>query len=121
MGMCDIGCKCDDFCKTPKSGSPVDYAKAHGWDKSKIKNHMVDMDVFYPIPDYDAVEKPSHYMAFPDMEAIDIIRKVLTPDEFKGYCKGNILKYRLRAGNKDKLEQDIGKADKYREWLGDMT
>ena len=67
----------------------------------------------------DVVNSPSHYKVFPDMEAIHVIRSVLTHSEFVGYCKGNILKYRLRAGEKDGLEQEIGKADKYREWLGD--
>jgi len=66
----------------------------------------------------DPVNKPSHYNIFPDgTEAIDIIQKQLTKEEFAGYCKGNILKYRLRAGNKDNLPQEIGKADKYKEFM----
>jgi len=70
----------------------------------------------------DVVNNPQHYKVFPEAEAIDIISKVLTTEELKGYLKGNILKYRLRAGHKgDKLEQDIAKADKYREWLGDVS
>lgn len=67
----------------------------------------------------DAVNSPSHYGLFPDMEVIDIIKKVLTEEEFIGYCKGNVLKYRMRAGEKDDLVQDINKANKYQEWLGD--
>lgn len=70
----------------------------------------------------DAVNKPQHYMLFADgTEAIDIIRKSLTPDEFAGYCKGNVLKYRLRAGKKDALHQDIAKADTYAKMLLDTT
>jgi len=65
----------------------------------------------------DVVNKPNHYMTFPDMEAIDIIRLTLTPEEFAGYCKGNFLKYRLRAGKKDNLEQEIAKSDVYANWL----
>ena len=56
-------------------------------------------------------------MLFPDMEAIEAIKLVLTPEEFIGYCKGNALKYRLRAGKKDKLEQDIAKAETYVKFL----
>jgi hypothetical protein len=53
-------------------------------------------------------------MLFPDgTEAIDIIKAALTPEEFIGYCKGNCLKYRLRAGKKDDLQQDIDKAGTY--------
>ena len=68
----------------------------------------------------DVVNKPLHYMLFPDMEAIDVIRKTLTTEEFVGYLKGQILKYRLRAGNKDNLQQDIDKAEWYKEYLFDF-
>jgi len=62
----------------------------------------------------DPVNHPAHYKLFPGQEAIDIIRAALTPEEFRGYLKGNALKYRLRAGNKDDLQQDINKAEWYR-------
>ena len=74
------------------------------------------------VEDYQlVVNKPSHYMLWEDTEAIDVIKKVLTPEEFRGYCKGNILKYRLRAGNKDNTQQDIDKANKYKEFLDDAS
>lgn len=61
----------------------------------------------------DAVNSPKHYQFFPDLEAISVIARSMTQEQFYGYCLGNRLKYRLRAGNKDKLEQDIAKSDKY--------
>ena len=64
---------------------------------------------------YDVVDKPKHYDFFPDLEAIQLIAMVLTEQQYLGYCLGNRLKYRLRAGNKDKLQQDIDKSDKYLE------
>lgn len=63
----------------------------------------------------DAVDSPKHYQFFPDLEAIEVIARSMTQEQFYGYCLGNRLKYRLRAGNKDKLEQDIAKSDKYLE------
>jgi len=63
--------------------------------------------------DNDEINSPSHYMLFPDMEAIDVIRAVLTPEEFRGFCKCNALKYRLRAGDKGPAEKCIGKARWY--------
>nr|DAE36734.1 MAG TPA: nucelotide kinase [Caudoviricetes sp.] len=63
----------------------------------------------------DAVNSPQHYQLFPDLEAIVVIARSMTQNQFYGYCLGNRLKYRLRAGNKDKLEQDIAKSDKYLE------
>ena len=67
----------------------------------------------------DVVNNPNHYKLFPDLEVIEAIEKLLTPEEFKGYKKGNSLKYRLRAGKKDSIEQDISKALKYEAWLYD--
>ena len=63
----------------------------------------------------DAVNSPQHYRFFLDLEAIEVIARSMTEEQFYGYCLGNRLKYRLRAGNKDKLEQDIAKSDKYLE------
>ena len=62
-----------------------------------------------------AVDKPTHYTSGA-VEFIDAIRSALTPDEFRGFCKGNILKYvwRERLKNQD---QDLQKAAKYLEWL----
>ena len=65
----------------------------------------------------DPVDKPSHYTDQYPLEAIEIIRKVLTPDEFRGYCFGNMLKYKLRAGAKGDPLEDIKKAFKYREFM----
>ncbi len=61
----------------------------------------------------DAVNKPSHYQFFEGVEVIEIIASSMTREQFKGYCLGNRIKYRLRAGNKDKIEQEIAKSDKY--------
>ena len=63
----------------------------------------------------DAVKNPSHYQVIDGVEAIEIIASVMSDEQWKGYCLGNIIKYRLRAGKKNKLDQDIGKADFYNE------
>lgn len=61
----------------------------------------------------DVVNNPNHYQLFPETEAIVVIAKSLTDEEFRGYCLGNSLKYRLRAGKKGSAEEDLAKADKY--------
>ena len=58
----------------------------------------------------------AHY-ANAAIEPIAVIRAFLTPEEMKGFLKGNILKYRLRAGMKGSALQDIGKAEQYEKWL----
>ncbi len=61
---------------------------------------------------YDNVYKPSHYKVL-DCEVIDIIADTLTKEEFRGYCLGNIIKYRMRAGKKNDAAEDLAKADEY--------
>jgi hypothetical protein len=39
----------------------------------------------------------------------------MTTEQFYGYCLGNFLKYRLRIGAKDEVQQDLGKSNKYKE------
>lgn len=51
----------------------------------------------------DPVNNPAHYQSASGLECIDAIRAALTPEEFRGYCKGAALKYvwreRLKGGN----------------------
>ncbi len=42
---------------------------------------------------------PKHYRNG-DIECIEAIRAALTPEEFRGYCKGNAIKYVWREGMK---------------------
>ena len=62
----------------------------------------------------DAVKQPKHYLIMGE-ETITIIARSMTLDEWRGYCRGNVLKYRLRAGKKDDAAQDLAKADFYEE------
>ena len=63
----------------------------------------------------DVVHSPKHYQVFPDKEAIEIIARAMTTEQFYGYCLGNFLKYRLRIGAKDEVQQELGKSNKYKE------
>lgn len=64
---------------------------------------------------HDSVTSPSHYKLKGGGEVIDIIRDELTPEEFVGYCKGNMLKYLFRAGKKQNAtdNEDVGKLIQY--------
>lgn len=63
----------------------------------------------------ESVDHPTHYNQG-SIEVIDMIRASLTPEEFDGFCKGNILKYTMRERYKGGT-QDLEKAKKYMEWL----
>lgn len=57
----------------------------------------------------DMVNSPPHYTVG-GIETIDFIEAKLSPEEFRGYCKGNALKYLARGGHKDNAGQDYAKA-----------
>lgn len=59
----------------------------------------------------DLVNHPSHYNQN-GVETIDIIEAALTPEEFRGFLKGNVMKYLDRHEYKNG-EQDLKKAKWY--------
>jgi hypothetical protein len=59
----------------------------------------------------DPVNQPEHYRQG-EIECIDAIAAALTPDEFRGYCKGNVLKYVWRERHKGNA-QSLKKARWY--------
>ena len=67
----------------------------------------------------DLVNHPGHYNQG-GIETLDIIKMSLTKEEYKGYLKGNVLKYRERSQFKGNPEQDYAKAKFYFDELGEL-
>lgn len=64
----------------------------------------------------DNVNSPKHYqLEGLNIEVIDVIKSVLGNDKFEGYCRGNVIKYIMRADEKNGLE-DLKKARVYLNW-----
>ena len=81
-------------------------AKAHGYDE---------------VPEVsDMVNHPNHYKQG-GLETIDIMQALLPHEQFIGYLKGNIIKYRERAEHKGNAEQDYAKAKWYYDKLIEHT
>lgn len=81
------------------------------WNHDMLKAHLNEKLVS------DNVDSPNHYkLRGLDIEAIDVIRGALTEDEFRGFCKGNVLKYTIREAHKNG-DEDLKKAKKYLEFL----
>lgn len=59
----------------------------------------------------DNIEHPEHYRHGAH-ECIDAIRSMLSEEEWKGYVKGNVLKYMWRESSKGGIE-DLRKARWY--------
>ena len=75
---------------------------------------------FFTDGEPDMVNHPPHY-ANKDPETINMIRAVLTEEEFIGGLKWQILKYRDRAHDKGNYEQDMAKAKFYYDLLQEVT
>lgn len=88
----------------------ADEVKAQ-WNHDVLKAHLNEKLVS------DNVHAPEHYkLRGLDIEAIDAIRGALSEDEFRGFCKGNVLKYTIREGHKNG-DEDLKKAKKYLDFL----
>ena len=79
--------------------------------------HEMTVDHILGMEPADMVDKPSHYANVNNIECIYWIREMLGMDEFRGYLKGNILKYIWRYDFKGKPVQDLEKAKKYIDFL----
>ena len=91
----------------------IDDATPTDWDT--IRNVM-DMMVDDKPRKGDPVNKPDHYNVG-SIEAIEAIKASMHPQEFKGYLKGNIMKYLWRYDYKGKPVEDLRKARWYLEKL----
>ena len=57
---------------------------------------------------------PKHYDK--KVQPIEYMQSVMTKEEFKGFCKGNVIKYLSRADQKGGIN-DYRKALVYMDWL----
>lgn len=67
----------------------------------------------------DEVNSPEHYN-YGKVECIEAIEESMTPLAFKGYLKGNTMKYLWRYERKGKVVQDLEKAQWYLKKLIDV-
>ncbi len=66
-------------------------------------------------PPIDYVNQPPHYKQG-EVECIDAIKSALSESEFRGFLKGQVIKYVWRERNKCK-EEDLAKAQFYMKLL----
>jgi hypothetical protein len=78
----------------------ADMARASAYEQQLNGTRADDMQV-----------SGSHYKDMP-VQPWAVMEAVLTPDEFIGFLKGNIIKYSMRAGRKNGSD-DAGKAKHY--------
>ncbi len=66
-----------------------------------------------------ARDPKSGYYDVGGIETLDIIRAKLTDEEYRGYLKGNAIKYLCRLSFKGSPERDAEKVANYAQWLAD--
>ena len=98
--------------------NPLNGIRLSEFQNQEVNNKMEECtDGFCPMPTattvdhnlhfFDPVEKPVHYAAG-SVECIDAIEAQMTPEEFRGYLKGNVAKYMWRErkkGGKESLKK----------------
>lgn len=75
---------------------------------NKYDNEWINTDSGKP-------ENQKHYQGL--IQPIEIMRDLLSPEEFIGFCKGNMIKYAYRAGRKEG-ESGIKDKEKYEAYKG---
>lgn len=92
--------------------------------KRKVTEKLKVVMVRTPKPEAEAapdvINSPAHYKVG-NIETIDYIQAKLTPEEFVGYLKGNVLKYASRAGYKGNAMEDAGKLAWYANRLAEQS
>lgn len=61
----------------------------------------------------------SRYYDAGGFEVQEIIRAKLTPEQYQGFCLGNIIKYSCRANFKGNFERDLEKVGFYQRFMCD--
>lgn len=92
-------------CGTPSGLTHRDNCKAHtGFVVAEECIELPAIDLGPPeLPPVDMVNLPPHYGGR-GVECIQAIEASLTPEEYRGYLKGNIMKYIWRERQKGKTE-----------------
>ena len=92
-------------------------------ERVKVLNPSVENKLKEREPEkpYDYI-KPSHYELYPGMkDTFEIHKSYLTKEEFIGWIKGTILKYKIRIGEKpgEDYKREMDKINVYRQLLHD--
>lgn len=103
---------CEELRKNCEERKSIDDATPEDW--NKVSKTAVGK-LYHPEDKHNPVTQPDHYNKGA-IEAIEAIKASMHPQEYKGYLKGNCLKYLWRYEYKNGVE-DLRKARVYLEWL----
>ena len=96
----------------------INDATPEMWNKLRTKYKALAKEEYLEtendewLKDDDPVESPQHYNTG-SVECIEAIKASMSDTEFKGYLKGNAMKYLWRYDYKGKPVEDLKKAQWY--------
>lgn len=108
--MCRIGGKRCPLSDMPENTCSSDDVVERNY------NILVGAGDIVPPPANDPVNRPSHYTQG-NIECIEAIEASMSVDEFRGFLKGQIIKYVWRYRHKGKPVEDLNKARWYADRL----
>lgn len=74
------------------------------------------VDVAYGLIQSGTSKDAVHYQLL-QQQPIEIMQTLFSLEEFKGFLRGNIIKYALRYGHKDDCLKEAEKIAQYAQWL----
>ena len=93
-------------------GSRWEPVQSRGFSTSRTPASVFYLSITGESAMSDPVNRPTHYSQN-GIECIEAIKASKTPEEFRGYLKGNAMKYMWRYQHKGNPAQDIAKAQWY--------
>ena len=102
----------------------INDATRFDWDRLREAHPPLDLDPWATMAEEEAeedvVNNPEHYNTG-TIECIEAIEESMSSVAFKGYLKGNAMKYLWRYDYKGKQVEDLQKAGWYLNKLTDMV
>lgn len=86
---------------------------ACGEDASGVCEACLEGDVLDEAVCHTAKDPKSRYYDAGGVEVLDVIKAKLTPEQYKGWLLGNLIKYSCRANYKGQFSRDIEKVKFY--------
>ena len=86
-------------------------------DDDEYKDDTEDAKKSVEKQENDGTAKDATHYQRAAMQPIEVMQRFLTKQEFIGFLKGNIIKYKARAAFKGNKHEDMQKARQYAYWL----
>ena len=117
-GSCADCSNCGDNCSDCKdaSGFSNEGARSVNGEQLMSENLRASIDAANERlkgKDSSLKDPKSRYYNAGGFETLDVIKAKLTPDQYRGFLLGNIIKYSCRANHKGEFDRDIEKVKFY--------